>query len=93
MLRNLGRAAATRFAFLLSAPVMLAAGAYESVSVIRHAGLQMLLLPLVVGMLVAAVGGWLSIRWLIGYVSKHSLYGFAIYCTLVGAICLVFLWL
>src|SRR5258707_5184433 len=35
MLRNFDRPAATRFAFLMSAPVMLAAGAYESLSVLK----------------------------------------------------------
>jgi undecaprenyl-diphosphatase len=93
MLRNFARAAATRFAFLMSAPVMIAAGMYESFSVIRHGALHALLLPLAVGILVAAVGGWLSIRWLIGYVSSHSLYVFAAYSALIGALCLAFLWI
>jgi undecaprenyl-diphosphatase len=91
MLRNLDRPSATRFAFLMAAPVMLAAGGYESLSVIRLHILHTILLPLAIGFVVAAVIGWLSIRWLINYVSKHSLYLFAVYCAVVAALCLIFL--
>jgi undecaprenyl-diphosphatase len=91
MLRNLDRPSATRFAFLMAAPVMLAAGGYESLSVIRLHILHTILFPLAIGFIVAAVIGWLSIRWLINYVSKHSLYLFAVYCAVVAVLCLVFL--
>ena len=47
--------------------------------------------PLGVGFVVAAIFGWLTIRWLINYVSKHSLYVFSAYCAIVGALCLIFL--
>jgi undecaprenyl-diphosphatase len=88
MLRNLDRPAATRFAFLLSAPVMLAAGLYESASALRLGHLGALLPPLALGLIVAAVVGWLSIRWLLRYVSSHSLYAFAVYCAALGCLSL-----
>jgi undecaprenyl-diphosphatase len=91
MLRNLDRPTATRFAFLMSAPVMLAAGAYESLSVIKTPGFSSILPPLIVGFIVAGIVGWLSIRWLINYVSRHSLLVFAGYCAVVAVLCLVFL--
>jgi undecaprenyl-diphosphatase len=91
MLRNFERAVATRFAFLMSAPVMLAAGSYESLSVLKLHILRSLLPPLAVGLIVAAVFGWLSIGWLINYVSKHSLYVFAAYNAIVATLCLIFL--
>jgi undecaprenyl-diphosphatase len=90
MLRNFERASATRFAFLMSAPIMLAAGSYESISVLRQHILHTIALPLAIGFVAAAIVGWLSIRWLITYVSRNSLYLFAAYCTVVGAACLVF---
>jgi undecaprenyl-diphosphatase len=91
MLRNFDRPAATRFAFLLSAPVMLAAGLYESASAFRLGHLGALLPPLALGLIVAAFVGWLSIRWLLRYVSSHSLYAFAVYCAAIGCISLVIL--
>jgi undecaprenyl-diphosphatase len=50
---------------------------------------QDLLPSLAVGFVTAAVVGWFSIRWLIGYLSSHSLYIFAIYCAIVGMIVLI----
>jgi undecaprenyl-diphosphatase len=91
MLRNFDRPSATRFAFLMAAPIMLAAGGYESLSVLKAHILHTILAPLAVGFVVAAIIGWLSIRWLINYVGKHSLYVFAGYCAIVAALCVVFL--
>jgi undecaprenyl-diphosphatase len=90
MLRGLDRPAATRFAFLMSAPVMLAAGLYELLSLRKAAHLSSFLPPLAIGFIVAAIVGWISIRWFINYVSKNSLYVFAAYCAVVGVICLAF---
>ena len=90
MARGLDRPSATRFAFLMSVPVMLAAAGYETLSVLKAHILGGLLAPLAVGFIVAGVLGWLAIRWLLGYLGKHSLYVFAIYCAVVGIVCLVF---
>jgi undecaprenyl-diphosphatase len=87
MLRNLDRLAATRFAFLMSVPVMLTAGVYETYQVLKLPDLAPLLLPFAVGFVVAAVVGWLSIRWLLRYVGSHSLYAFAVYCLLAALVC------
>jgi len=93
MLRNYDRPAATRFAFLLSAPIMLAALLYESIAVIRHGHLDALVPALVPGLAVAFAAGLLSIRWLLRYVSSHSLYVFAAYCAVIGSVSLTLLWI
>jgi undecaprenyl-diphosphatase len=89
MLRHLDRPAAARFAFLLSVPVMLAAGAYETLGLLKMPDLMSFLPLLVVGFLSAAVTGYLAIRWLITYLTKHSLYDFAIYCAVAGTLALI----
>jgi undecaprenyl-diphosphatase len=91
MLRNLDRPSATRFAFLMAAPVMLAAGGYETLSVIKMHILHTVAVPLAVGFVAAAIVGWVSIRWLMSYVSNHSLYWFSAYCAIAAIICLIFL--
>jgi len=88
MARGLDRPSAARFAFFMSAPILLAAGAYESLKVIEMPGTHEFLPFLITGFVAAAVVGWLSIKWLIGYLSKHSLYVFAAYCAVVGALVL-----
>lgn len=93
MLRGFDRPSAARFAFLMSVPVMLAAGAYELLDVLQMPHLTAFLLPLAVGFVSAAVSGWLAVHWLIGYLSKRSLYAFAVYCAVVGIISLLAHWL
>jgi undecaprenyl-diphosphatase len=88
MFLGFDRPAAARFAFLMSVPVMLAAGGYETLDVIARPNTQELLPALAMGFVTAAVVGWFSIKWLIGYLSNHSLYVFVIYCAVIGAIIL-----
>ncbi len=89
MVRGFDRPSAARFAFLMSAPILLAAGAYQSLKVIDMAGTIDFLPILLTGVLTAAIVGWFSIKWLIGYLNNHSLYIFAIYCAVVGSILLL----
>ena len=91
MFLGFDRPAAARFAFLMSVPVMLAAGGYEMLKLIGMPDAQELLPFLALGFVTAAVVGWLSIKWLIGYLSNHSLYVFAIYCAVAGTLVLVLL--
>lgn len=86
LFRGFDRPAAARFAFLMSVPVMLAAGAYEMLDVIQMPNLAQFLPLLATGFIAAAFVGWLSIKWLIGYLGKHSLYVFAGYCAALGLI-------
>lgn len=86
MLRGFDRPSAARFGFLMSVPVMLAAGAYEMLDVIRMPNLGEFLPLLAVGFITAAFIGWLAVRWLIGYLGRHSLYVFAAYCAILGVI-------
>lgn len=86
MFRGFDRPSAARFAFLMSVPVMLAAGGYQMLDVIKMPNLGDFLPLLAVGFVTAAVVGWFAIKWLIGYLSKHSLYIFAAYCAVVGTI-------
>jgi undecaprenyl-diphosphatase len=90
MFRGFDRPAAARFAFLMSVPVLLAAGAYEALDLRKIAHLSQFLPLVAVGFIAAAVVGWFAIKWLLGYLNKNSLYVFAGYCAVVGALCVVF---
>jgi undecaprenyl-diphosphatase len=90
MYRGFDRPAAARFAFLMSVPVMLAAGAYETLGLLKMPNLGAFLPLIAVGFVTAALVGWLAIRWLLNYLNKHSLYVFAAYCAALGLICLAF---
>jgi undecaprenyl-diphosphatase len=44
---------------------------------------------LAVGFITAAIVGWFAVRWLLHYLSGHSLYVFSVYCAVVGTIVLI----
>lgn len=89
MFRGLDRPSAARFAFLMSVPVMLAAGGYEMLDVLQMPNLTGFLPVLAIGFVTAAIVGWLAIKWLLAYLNKNSLYVFAAYCAVAGVIVLV----
>ncbi|MDP1544879.1 MAG: undecaprenyl-diphosphate phosphatase, partial [Anaerolineales bacterium] len=86
MVRGFDRPSAARFAFLMSAPILLAAGLYESLIVIEMEGTRAFLPYLITGFVTAAAVGWLSIKWLLAYLKEHSLYIFAAYCFVAGVL-------
>jgi undecaprenyl-diphosphatase len=89
MTRNLQRPAAARFSFLLSIPIMLAAGLLAGGDLAQSPDLGRLLPVFLPGFLASAVTGYLAIRWLIGYLTTHSLKAFSIYCAALALFTLV----
>lgn len=89
MLRDLQRAPSARFSFLMSIPVMLAAGLVATVDLAKAPNLSNLLPVFIPGFISAAIVGYLSIRWLLGYLLKHSLMIFSVYCVVVGTLTLI----
>jgi undecaprenyl-diphosphatase len=91
MWRGISRSDAVRFSFLLSAPVILAAGALKAKDLTGplSAGIHG---PILVGSLVSGVGAYLSIRFLTKYFSEDkSLNPFGIYCLVAGLASLAYL--
>jgi len=89
MIRGFDRPSAARFAFLMSGPILVAAGAYQSWQVIAMPGTHAFLPYLFTGFVTSAVVGWFAIKWLIGYLNRHSLYYFSLYCAVLGSILLI----
>lgn len=89
MTRHLDRPAAARFSFLMSIPIMVAAGLLQGVDLIQMPNFYNLLPIFLPGFLAAAIVGYLSIRWLLGYLTHHRLYLFSIYCVTIGVLILI----
>jgi undecaprenyl-diphosphatase len=87
--RGLHREAAARFSFLLSTPIILGAGVYKLKDLWGMPLAAESPLPLLFGFLAAAITGFLSIRFLLGYLRRKSLYPFAAYCWAVGLVTLL----
>lgn len=86
MFRGFDRPSAARFAFLMSAPILVAAGLYEFVQVIFMPRTMEFFPILISGFFSSAVVGWLAIRWLMSYLRKHSLYVFSVYCLVASVV-------
>lgn len=90
---GLERAAAARFSFLLSAPIIAGAGLkslYELVKQVRTgavAGAELAIFP--IGFVAAAISGFLCIKFLLDYLKKHSTLVFVWYRFALAALVLI----
>lgn len=89
MVRNFDRPAAARFSFLMSIPVMIAAGVLTGLDMVALPDFDSFLPVVITGFISAAIVGYLSIRWLLAYLVRHSLNAFALYCLILGATTLI----
>jgi undecaprenyl-diphosphatase len=90
MTRNLRRRQAARFAFLMAVPIMPAAAVVGLLDLGNLPNPGGLLVPLLLGFAASAIVGYFSIRWLLAYLSRKSLYLFAVYCTAAGLLAILF---
>lgn len=89
MTRHLDRPSAARFSFLMMIPVMLAAGLLSILDLFDLPNFTSYLPAIAAGFIAAAVVGYLSIRWLLAFLTRRPLYVFSIYCVLLAGIVLL----
>jgi undecaprenyl-diphosphatase len=93
MLLGFRREAAARFSFLLSVPIILAAGAYklwETVPVLR--GAPDWALATAAGTVVSALAGYLVIHWLLGWLRTRTTYVFVAWRIVAGLALAALVW-
>jgi undecaprenyl-diphosphatase len=83
MRRGLSREDAARFAFLLSTPVILAAGMLKIPDLFGPLG-QGIRGQIVLGSVLSGLGAYAAIRFLVRYLQTRSLTPFGIYCLVAG---------
>lgn len=81
ILRSLDRTSAARFSFIMSVPIMLAAGVVAGIDLLQLPDLADKLLVYTPGFIASAITGYFAIGWLLKYLSQRPLYLFSIYCT------------
>ena len=91
LLRDLDRVAATRLAFFLAIPALVAAGAYEAIKEASVISTGVGRLPTVLATGVSFVVGYASIAWLLRFVAKHSITVFIWYRVALAAVIAVLL--
>jgi undecaprenyl-diphosphatase len=83
MFRGLSRQDAARFSFLLSTPVIFAAGALKIPDLTGSLG-SGIRGQILVGSILSGIGAYVSVRYLMKYFQTRTLTPFAIYCVLFG---------
>jgi undecaprenyl pyrophosphate phosphatase UppP len=90
--RGLSRQDAARFSFLLSAPVIFAAGIFKAGELFgpETKGIHG---PIIIGSIVSGIGAYFALMFLDRFLSnpKRTLTPFAIYCLVVGVFSLIYL--
>lgn len=90
MLRGFDRKFAVRYSFLLSLPAVLGATLLKVVKTISDGGIDTALLPkYLIGMVVAGVVGYFSIRLVQLLADKGKFGKFSIYCWIAGVVSLI----
>lgn len=89
MMRNIGRRAAARFSFLMAIPVMIGATALATLDLLNVPSFEEFIIPVLVGFITAAIVSYLSIHWLLNFLTNHSLYYFSIYLILITTLILL----
>jgi undecaprenyl-diphosphatase len=88
LFRNLDRAAAARFSFLLSTPTIAGAAAKDFYDLMKHEGgiPTDLRTSLIIGILVSGITGALTIRFFLKFLRRSSLNVFIAYRVVFGII-------
>lgn len=85
MMVGLRREEAARFSFVMASPLLAGAGLKKGLDLVGQPMGRPEVIALVVGVLTSALAGWLVIRFLIGFLRRHSLAVFAYYRFLLAA--------
>lgn len=88
--RKLDRETAAYFSFLLSTPAIAGAIVLQTKDLLGGAGEEISLSALLVGIVSSAIFGYIAVKWMIGYLRKHSLKPFAYYVWALGIVVLAF---
>ncbi len=91
LLRGFDRVTVTRLSFFLSIPALLAAGLLESASKAGEINSGVGWGPTIIATIVSFIVAYLSIGWLLKFISKHTFSVFIIYRVILGLVLLVLL--
>ena len=92
LLAKVDRDKATRFSFLMSIPAILGSLVFQAKDVLEEgftAAMGGMSIPAVLlGMVAAAVAGFVALKWMMNLVRKGKLWAFAIYTCIIGILTL-----
>lgn len=84
LLVGLARTDAARFSFLLSLPIVFGAALLKGIHLIRHGIEPGMAMPMLVGVVVSALVGYISVAFLLKFVQSRTLWSFVWYRVAAG---------
>lgn len=90
MSRGITRPDSARFSFLMSIPVLAAAGLLAGLDLAGMPGLKEFLPVVAAGTLAAAVVGFAAIHWLLRFLTRRPLTVFTAYCAVLGLAAVIY---
>lgn len=85
LVRNIDRVSATRLSFFLGIPALAAAGILQAITHAGQISQSVGWVSMGAGIIASAVVGYLSIAWLLKFVSRHTFTPFIVYRLALGA--------
>jgi undecaprenyl-diphosphatase len=92
LFRGIHKETAAYFSFLLSIPSIAGAVTLQSMEMISMSSEVIPLSSLLIATVLAAVCGYIAVKWMISILQKGSLKGFAIYVWILGLMILILQW-
>ena len=86
---GVGREKAAKFAFLMSIPAILGSVVFGAKDVMDNGMGDVSIPAVIIGFAVAAVSGFVAIKFMLKLISRHKLYGFAAYTAVMGVIVMI----
>ncbi|MBE5783718.1 MAG: undecaprenyl-diphosphate phosphatase [Clostridiales bacterium] len=89
---GLSRKTAAKFSFMMSAPAIVGSLLMEGKDALESGAFDFLsanLIPIIVGVLLSAISGYLAIRYMLKLINKISFGWFALYVFILGAVVIV----
>lgn len=84
------RSAATKFSFLMTIPVILGSVVFQGYDLLKTGvGAAIPVIPTIVGVIAAAVSGFVAVKGMLKIMRSKKLYGFAIYTAILGVLVLL----
>lgn len=91
LFRGFDRVTATRLAFFLGIPALLAAGVFQAVTQHEYITQGIGWGPTLIATACSFIAGYAAVAWLIAFISKHSYKGFIVYRVALGLVIIVLL--
>jgi|LSQX01.1.fsa_nt_gb undecaprenyl-diphosphatase len=89
LFNGLGKEFVVKFSFLMSIPAIIGAGVLHIPDIVQTGFNNELIFPYIIGTVIAAITGFLAIKFLINVLMKGKLYLFSYYCWAVAAIIII----